>query len=59
MGDAAMEKERTCLKCDKKFLSEGSGNRICKVCKLKDRNICIPKLKTSKVMRAREVAPRE
>lgn len=27
--------ERTCLMCDKKFISRGTGNRRCSVCKLK------------------------
>jgi hypothetical protein len=37
-----MEKERQCLKCNKKFLSMSKGNRICQKCKGSSANCASP-----------------
>lgn len=50
------EKDRVCLKCGKMFSSTGPGNRICHKCHLSGRDRVLPRLRTSKVMKPREIA---
>jgi hypothetical protein len=43
------EELRTCLKCGKKFLSEGVGNRICNACDKKpSRNIDVYNVRSNR-----------